>query len=242
MNKKTVVIVDRDQSVRQRIRELTKLQPYNFVFWECSNGWEAIKYINDLQPDLAFIEVNIPGINGFEVVKTITHLPAIIFTSHCGKDAAKAFEYHAVDYLIKPLLSKRIELALKRFSRFNGGFQEELNSNNMNIRYTGRILVEKGQRLISIAVNRISHLKADKDYTWIHTLSGDCYLSSSGIGFLEQKLDSRYFVRIHRSYIINVDHIQGLHKDLNKFIISLPNAIEINVGRNYLHGIKKLIF
>ncbi|MDN3725335.1 LytTR family DNA-binding domain-containing protein [Aequorivita sp. SDUM287046] len=241
MKKKTVIIVDRDQSVRQKIRELTKLQPYNFVFWECSNGWEAVKYINDLQPDLAFIEVDTPGINGFEIAETVTHLPAVIYTANCGKDAARAFEHHAIDYLIKPLTDKRIQLAMNRFDHWKSS-RTNSDQNISDIRYTGCILVEKGLRLISIPVSKISYLKADKDYTWIYTIKGDSYLSSSGIGHLQHKLDSRYFVRIHRSYIINMDHIQGLHKEFNKFIVSLPNAIEINVGRNYLHGIKKLIF
>src|SRR5690606_1184414 len=119
MSKKTVIIVDRDQSIRQRIRELTKLQAYNFVYWECSNGWEAVKYINDLQPDLAFIEVDAPGINGFEVVKTVSHLPAVIYTATCGKYAARAFEHHAIDYLIKPLTGKRVQLAMNRFEYYN---------------------------------------------------------------------------------------------------------------------------
>lgn len=238
----TVVIVDRDQSVRQKIRELSKLQAYNFVFWECSNGWEAVKYINDLQPDLAFIEVDTPGINGFEIAVTVTHLPAVIYTSNCGKDAARSFEHHALDYLVKPLTDKRIQLAMNRFDQWNKFSRANSDHSISDIRYTGRILVEKGLRLISIPVNKISYLKADKDYTWIHMIKGDSYLSSNGIGQLQQKLDSRYFVRIHRSYIINLDHIQGLHKEFNKFIVSLPNAIEINVGRNYLHGIKKLIF
>src|SRR5690606_34530416 len=242
MKKHTVMIVDRDQSVRHRIKEYIKIEPYHCVFWECSNGLEAVKYINDLEPDLLFIDVNVPGISGFEVIDTITHIPSIIFTSVCGKDAAKAFEYQAIDYLIKPLTINRIQLSLKRFDEWIGTSNKNINQKHVQIRYTGRILVEKGFQLTSIPVNKVTHLKADKDYTWIYTLNGEVYLSSYGIGQLEHRLDPQYFVRIHRSYIVNIDHIKNLLRDLNKFIVSLPNDIQINVSRNYLPVIKKFIF
>lgn len=241
MKKQTVLIVDREQNVRHRIRQHTKFPHYKFVFWECSNGFEAIKYINDLEPDLLFIDINIPGINGFDVIETVAHLPSVIFISDCGKDAAKAFGYQAIDYLIKPLAYHRIQLALERFHRWNT-LTKNLPTTVTYLKYSEFILLEKGFKFVSIPISEITYMKADKDYTWIHTITGESYLSTIGIGQIENRIDPNYFLRIHRSYIINIEYIQELYRDINKFTVVLSNSIKINVGRNYLAAIKKLMF
>lgn len=242
MGKQTVLIVDSDHSVRHWIREYIKCQPYHVVFWECCNGLEAEKYINALQPDLVFMDVKLSGKSGFEVMESVQQQPAVIFTSISAQDAAKAFEYQAIDYLIKPLTSERTRLALQRFDQWNRNVGKTAGASDSPVSYPARILVEKGHRLTSIPINKITHLKADKDYTWIHMLNGESYLSTTGIGQLERKLNPQYFIRIHRSYIINIDHIRELYRDISKLFVSLPNAIEINVGRNYLPAVKELIF
>ncbi|WP_057936330.1 LytR/AlgR family response regulator transcription factor [Algoriphagus resistens] len=238
MKKQTVLIVDRDETSRRCIREFTKLKNYRFVFWECCNGLEAVKYINALQPDLVFMEVDTPGKSGFEVIKSVGYQSSVIFTSTSAKNAAKAFEFHAIDYLIKPLGFDRMQLALQRFEQWLG----TQTLKNAHINYSACILVEKGRRLTNIPIKLVSYFKADKDYTLIHSLNGESFLSSTGIGQIERKLDPQYFIRIHRSYIVNVNHIQELHRDINRFSVLLPNAIEINVGRNYVPAIKELIF
>ncbi|WP_257657302.1 LytR/AlgR family response regulator transcription factor [Parapedobacter lycopersici] len=242
MGKQTILIVDSDPSVRLWLREYIKHQPYPFVFWECCNGLEAEKYINALQPDLVFIAVQLPGKSGFAVMDSAEYQPSVIFTSTSTQDAAKAFEHQAIDYLIKPLTAERVKLALQRFDHWRGAAHKKSTASEPQISYPVRILAEKGQRLTSIPVNKITHLKADKDYTWIHMLNGESYLSTTGIGQLERKLNPQCFIRIHRSYIINIDHIQELYRDISKLFVSLPNAIEINVGRNYIPAVKELIF
>lgn len=242
MGKQTVLIVDSDHSARHWLRENISCQPYPFVFWECCNGLEAEKYINALQPDLVFMDVKLPGKNGFEVLDAVEHQPSVILTSASAQDAAAAFEYQAIDYLIKPLTAGRVKLALQRFDHRCEAARKKDSPSDSPTNYPARILVEKGHRLTSIPINKITHLKADKDYTWIHMLNGESYLSTTGIGQLERKLNPQYFIRIHRSYIINIDHIQELYRDISKLFVSLPNAIEINVGRNYLPAVKELIF
>lgn len=237
-----MLIVDSDYSVRHQLREYIKSRPYHFVFWECCNGLEAIKYINALQPDLVFMDVKLPGKNGFEVMVTVEYQPSVIFTSASAQDAAKAFEYQAIDYLVKPLTAERIKLALQRFDQWSRTTSNKNGPSDFQASYPAHILVERGLRLTSIPINKITHLKADKDYTWIHMLNGESYLSTTGIGQLERKLNPQCFIRIHRSYIINIDHIQELYRDISKLFVSLPNAIEINVGRNYLPAVKELIF
>lgn len=242
MGRQTVLIADSDHSVRQKLREDIKSHCPQFVFWECCNGREAERYIAALQPDLVFMAVELPGKNGFDVMEAAQNQPAIVFLSSSARDAAKAFEFQAIDYMVKPIASRRVQSALQRFDQWNGITRRITAASESRIGYPSRILVERGQRLASVAVDEITHLKADKDYSWIYTLNGDSYLSTAGIGQLERKLNPQYFIRIHRSYIVNLDHIQELYRDISKLFISLPNAIEINVGRNYLPAVKELIF
>jgi len=242
MGKETVLIVDSDSSARQWLRESITCEPNPFVVWECCNSWEAERYINSLQPDLVFMDVKLPGKNGFEVLESVQHQPCVVFLSMCVQHAAKAFEYQAIDYLLKPFTVERLKLALRRFEHWNESFLKKHNPADTHTNYPDRILVERGRRLVSVPTNKITHLKADRDYTWIHMLNGESYLSSTGIGQLERKLNPRSFMRIHRSYIVNIDHIQELYRDISKLFVALPNAIEINVGRNYLPAVKELIF
>ncbi|SEL52721.1 LytR/AlgR family response regulator transcription factor [Parapedobacter koreensis] len=242
MRKPTLLIADKDSDFRKELQRLIKQQGYPAVFWECCNGFEALKYIDALQPNLVLMNVELPGKNGFEVLDAATNTPAVVLLADSPAYAAKAFEYHAVDYLLKPLTAGRVELALRRSELRSVPLVETRDFYALKTSYPTRILVEKGKRLTSITVNQITHLKADKDYTWIHTINGESYLSGNGIGQLERKLNPEYFIRIHRSYIINIDYIQALYRDISKLFVALPNAIEINVGRNYMPAIKELMY
>ncbi len=243
MAKLIVLIASNDDSSKQEVRHVIEQQPYRVVFWECGNGLEALRYINALQPDLVIMDVLLSGKSGFEVIESAEHTPAVIFISDSAEHAAKAFEHGATDYLLKPLSIERTTRALSRFERAQAGITPEIQLfNPQQATYPTRILVEKGNRLTSIPVDKITHLKADKDYTWIHMFNGESYLSTNGIGQLERKLDSRRFIRVHRSYIINIDHIQELYRDISKLFVALPNDIEINVGRVYMPVLKELMF
>lgn len=242
MGKQIVLIVDSDASVRRELGQLIRQQLRCAVSWECCNGLEAIKYINALQPDLVVMDVRLPGKDGFEVLETTEYAPSVIFTANSPEHAARAFEYYAVDYLVKPFSPTRLELALCRFEQLKAVALQESDLGASPKDFPSRILVENGNRLTSIPVDNITHLKADRDYTWIHAINGKCYLSTNGIGRLERKLDTRRFIRIHRSYIVNIEYIQELYRDISKLFVALPNDVEINVGRNYLPAIKELMF
>ncbi|MBD1424596.1 LytR/AlgR family response regulator transcription factor [Sphingobacterium arenae] len=240
MRKQTLLIVDRDCLFRRQLIDEVKQNQYPAIFWEASNGLEALRYIDALQPDVMFISVRLPGINGFEVLDRTEHLPAVVLTSECTTDAAKAFEYDAVDYLLKPFTTKRLQMSLQKLWCKNNDITDPLQ--DKAALYPRRILVEKGNRLTCIPVSEITHLKADKDYTWIFTLHNESFLSTQGIGQLMQKLDPQQFLRIHRSYIVNLDHLKELYKDIHKTFITLPNNVELNVSRNYLPAIKELMY
>ncbi|HWV71723.1 MAG TPA: LytTR family DNA-binding domain-containing protein [Pseudosphingobacterium sp.] len=243
MNKISVLIVDADDTQRTLICESMRLFPSFYVSGACSNGLEAVKYINARAPQLLFIDTDLPGQNAFKVLANVDHVPPVIFTSRTEVHAIKAFEHNAIDYLLKPYNMDRLHLALEKYLKWyditlmNGNLLFSLAKNELPT----RILVENGRRLQSIAIHDITYFKAERDYTWIYTLDNHSYLSSFGIGSIERKLDNR-FIRIHRSYIVNVEHIMTLYKDISKLFVTLPNDVEINVGRNYLSAIKQLIF
>lgn len=242
MRKPTLLIADKDSGLRENLQQLIKNLGRSAVFWECCNGLETIRYINALQPDLVFMNVDLPGKSGFEVLDEATHIPAVVLLSDSPEHAAKAFEYHAVDYLLKPLTSEKLNRAFQKFTGLAVSTGMVPNPHARPATYPPRILVEKGNRLIGVPVSKITHVKADKDYSWLHTASGEYFLSTYGIGQLGNKLNPQQFLRIHRSYLVNIDHIQELYRDISKLFIALPNNIEISVGRNYLPVIKELIF
>jgi len=240
MKKQTLLIIDADHSFRKQLINDIKLSNYSAVFWESCNGIEALRYINALQPDAIFIDVQLPGLNGFEVIDRMECSPSIILTSICTSHAARAFEYDVMDYLPKPFTVQRLEIALQKLTN-----QSQHPSGSLFEKtpfYPKHILLERGNRLTKIQISEITHLKADKDYCWVYTIKGEAFLSNYGIGQIIKRLDPQQFIRIHRSYVINLDYIDECYRDINKFFITLPNKVELHVGRNYLSSIKELIF
>lgn len=243
MKRISVLIADADPQHRQRTSKLIRYFPPFFVAGECTNGVEALKDLNALEPDLLLIDVDLPGKNGWSVLENANHMPHVIFLSRSGMHAVKAFEYNALDYILKPFAKERLQSALEKHLKWRDA---EIKNQHLFCQPTkaelpNRILVENGRKLESISLNDVTYFKADRDYTWIYTEKDGPYLSSLGITSIERKLNKSRFLRIHRSYIINVEHIMALHKDITRLFVTLPNEVEINVGRNYIPAIKQLI-
>lgn len=242
MAKQTAIITDDEQAARLLIRQYLESYSDIEIVAECANGPEAVAAIDGLEPSLLFLDIQMPGMNGFQVLQTVRHIPKVIFTTAYDSFAIKAFEHNAVDYLLKPYTKERFDISVSRV----------LNARDMNpLRtlaealpaagaYPERILVEKGHRLVNLQVADILYLKADKDYTKIHT-EGYAYLSMHGISQMEQKLNPQSFIRVHRSFIVNINHIKELYKDARLYMI-MADGTEVSIGRNYLPNIKKLIF
>lgn len=241
--KKSVLIIDDEENPRILIKEYLSYHKDFMVIGECQNGLEAIKYINLYEPDLIFLDIQMPGPNGFQILKEIDHIPQVIFTTAFNQYAANAFEHNAVDYLLKPYTKERFDRALLKINTqaSTTGLQNFTESIINYDNYVNRILVEKGKRLKSLDVSEIIYFKAEKDYTQIFTET-ETFLSIHGIGFIEQKLDPKIFIRIHRSYIVNIKHIAELYRDISKIFIVLSNSLDIAVGRKYIPTIKRMIF
>jgi two-component system LytT family response regulator len=237
---KKVIIVDDESSGRKLIKEYLYDYSDYFIVGEANNGVDAIKTINEFKPDLVFLDIQMPGLNGFEVINYLEEIPQIIFSTAFDKFALKAFEVHAVDYLLKPYTQERFKIAIDRIdSNFEKlrPFTENLLLNKAT--FPDRILVQTSKKLIIIAVKDIIRIEAFGDYSKIFTLENS-FLSNFGISVLETKFNPKTFLRVHRSSIININFVNQVVKNLTAFDIIMNNNDTVRVSRGYLENVKKL--
>lgn len=244
MTKKRIIIVDDEQAARQIIKEYIEEHSDKYeVIAECANGIEAVRDINTKNPDIVFLDIKMPGKNGFQVLNELNIIPQIVFSTAYDEFAIKAFELNAVDYLLKPLNKTRFEQTLKKLEfETNKAGLIALNNKVLDKKdYIDRIFIDAGNKLVNLNVNEIIYLKAEREYCKVFTPNA-ARLCSFGIGHMESVLDPQTFVRIHRSYIINIRFTSEIYKDIYKTFVRLDNDVELPVGRNYLERIKRFIF
>lgn len=245
--RRKAIIIDDERAARLLIRQYLEDNEHFEIISECDNGLEAVQAINQLEPHLVFLDIKMPGLSGLQVVQEIVHIPRIIFTTAYDQFALKAFDANATDYLLKPYTRDRFEKALKKILQYpNSDFNEtkqiaaQILDNNSHLALN-TVLVECGSKLITIALKDVIFMEADKDYTWMHTASKS-YLSNFGISQLEKRLAKAQFLRIHRSYLININHIKEVHKEGASAQLITSNNCTINVSRTYMPALKQLIY
>ncbi len=245
----TAIIVDDEQLARQMIKEYLEDFPEIKIVGECINGEQAVKTINEINPDMVFLDIQMPSMNGFEVLEHLESMPHIVFTTAHGDYALKAFEVNAVDYLLKPYNRKRFSAAIQRVitrSTENNNDIERilhvLQQSKEPEGYPTRIFVKVGRRIISVKLQDILWIEAQGDYTQLHTITGT-HLCNLSMNELEQRLDSNKFIRVHRSYIIAIDSIEQLKGDgEGGFVALLKDKSNIKVSRTYAVKLKKDIW
>ncbi len=202
------MLVDDEELARGFLRELLAPHPEVEVVAECGNGFEAVKAAADFHPDLIFLDVQMPKLDGFEVLELIDPGPAIVFVTAFDQYAMKAFEAQAVDYLLKPFGSERFERALERAKRRLGEspLPVELIAARPAAERPQRIVIRDGSRVHVVPLERLDYVVAQGDYVAIHS-AGKSYLKQQPIAALENALDPSRFVRIHRSAIVNLERI-----------------------------------
>jgi two-component system LytT family response regulator len=206
------ILVDDEPLARTIVKEYLQSHPSIEIVAECDNGFEGVKAINQHHPELIFLDIQMPKINGFEMLELLDKPPAVIFTTAFDEYAIRAFETHAVDYLLKPFSQERFDKAVEKFRSQPGMQQQQQATDNLLQDSTKlpsqseRIVVKNGGKIKIIPVPTIQYLEAADDYVKIHTEEG-AFLKSRTMGFYEKNLPQDAFVRIHRSYIINVQEI-----------------------------------
>jgi two-component system LytT family response regulator len=207
------IIIDDEPLARSIVKEYLQSYPDIEVAQECNDGFEGVKAINQHQPDLIFLDIQMPKINGFEMLELVEELPAVIFTTAFEEHAIRAFEVNAVDYLLKPFSKDRFEKALQKWlaSRSTTAAPQqtaqllETASTSMPAQ-SNRIVVKINGKIKIIPVQDVHYLEAADDYVKIITQEG-AFLKNKTMSFFEQTLDPQQFARVHRSYILNVNQV-----------------------------------
>ncbi|MCS6973131.1 MAG: LytTR family DNA-binding domain-containing protein [Cyclobacteriaceae bacterium] len=241
------LIIDDEQLARDLLREYIEQVPELAIVGEAERGREAVERIDAEKPDLIFLDVQMPGMNGFDVLEEIEHDPFVIFTTAYDQYAIKAFEKNAVDYLLKPIDQERFKLAVRRaLERLKleqnpvGELLRSLKTENKT-NFDTHIFVQKSEKLINLPVDEIMFLEASGDYT-ILTTKTDQFVSSSGIGKLEEMLNPEVFIRVHRSTIININYLKEIERHFNGgMMVKMSNGKSFPVSRTYARVIRKKV-
>jgi two-component system LytT family response regulator len=243
----TCMIVDDEKLARDLLREYLENFPDIQLVAEADQGTEAVEKIDKLKPDIVFLDVQMPGMTGFDVLEDIEHEPYVIFTTAYDQYAIKAFEKNAVDYLLKPLDEERfrtsINRALKRKSLEHSTIEDLLQSLRSERKgpFDSHIFVQKSEKLFNLPVEEIVYLEASGDYTII-TTKADQFVSSSGIGKLEEILNPEVFIRVHRSTIVNVNNLKEIERHFNGgMVVKMQNGKSFPVSRTYAKLIRKKV-
>ncbi|MGD0036860.1 MAG: LytTR family DNA-binding domain-containing protein [Bacteroidota bacterium] len=205
------IIVDDEEPARLVLREFLSAHEEIKIVAECSNGFDAVKAITESKPDLVILDIQMPKLNGFEVLELVDQPPSIIFATAYNLYAVKAFEVHAVDYLLKPFskgrLTEALEHAKKQIKKnISIPIQDIASSAGMKSLPIERILVKDGSKVHVIPVDKIDYIEAQDDYVAIKS-DGKTHLKQERMAELEKELDKSKFVRVHRSYILNLERI-----------------------------------
>jgi two-component system LytT family response regulator len=206
------VIVDDEQLARSLVREYLSSHKDIEVVAECENGFDAVRAVTELKPDLLFLDIQMPKLSGFEVLELIDRDLAVIFVTAYDEYALKAFEVHAADYLLKPFSRERFAEALdharQRLGKKEHARLTELATKTRSIPLD-RILIRDGARVHVVPVEKVDYIEAQDDYYAIK-VEGKKLLKQGRLSVLEKELDGNRFLRIHRSYILNIDRLSRI--------------------------------
>lgn len=241
------VIIDDENLARELIKAYLKKFDQIEIVEECSDGFQGLKAIQQHNPDLIFLDIQMPKITGFEMLELIDNPPVVIFSTAFDQYAIKAFELNATDYLLKPYSEERFAEAVKKAIAKVG--QKESNQKEINglkearseQENLDRIVVKTGNKIHILALNQVHHFEAQDDYVAIHSDQGK-YLKLIRMKALENGLPEDDFVRIHRSHIVNVKQIEKLELyEKDSYILYLKNGQQLPVSRSGHSRLKEVL-
>jgi len=253
-----VLVVDDEPLARMRIEDLLAHTEDAVVVGSATNGIEAVERIRTLEPDLVFLDVQMPGKTGIEVIREIgaEHMPATIFVTAYDQFAVQAFDVAAVDYLVKPFDDERFEAAFARArQRLSVEGMHKLRAQLLSVlqdgpgmaftpadtapKYLERIAVEMRGKVRSIPVDQIDYIVADGPYAELHT--GDRrHVIRESMQALEERLDPKHFMRVHRSMIVRLDLVDTLHRGAGgDYELQLKNGTRVKVSRSRREALER---
>lgn len=241
------IIIDDEPLARNIVKEYLQGYAQFEIAEECGDGFEGVKAIMQCQPDLVFLDIQMPKINGFEMLELIEQPPSVIFTTAFDEYAIRAFEAHAADYLLKPFSKERFDKALQKWltqragntgTAFVPSLLEEVAQTPLQ---HSRIVVKTNGKIKIIPVHDVQYLEAADDYVKIHTASGT-HLKNKTMQYFEQLLDIRQFVRTHRSYIVNIQEITRLEPyEKDNYIAVLHTGLKVPVSKTGYLKLKQVL-
>ena len=247
------IIVDDEPLAREKLRGFLEKESDVEILGECRDGREALEKIEKEQPDLVFLDVQMPEMDGFEVLENLERdrLPTVIFVTAYDQYAIKAFDVHAIDYLLKPFDRARLTDALNRarseFERQQvGDVKSQLlallqDVESRRSKYPARLVIKTSGRVVFLKVDEIDWVDAAGNYVRIHA-ADDSHMLRETMGRLEEKLDPEKFLRIHRSTIVNMERIRELQQQFHgDYLVVLKNGQRLTLSRSYRDRIQELL-
>jgi two-component system, LytTR family, response regulator len=232
------IIIDDEKPAINLIREYSKTFENIEIVGEYLNGFEGLKPINELKPDLIFLDIQMPKLNGFEMLELLDYQPKIIFTTAYQEFAVKAFDKNAIDYLLKPFSKERFIAAVKKAEQqalVDSDLRDKVHELKKNVfpgKKANRIVVKQGDKILIVPVSDIVSIEAASDYSVINTMSNS-WVKSSTLKQFEEILPDETFIRVHRSSIVNINHVKEIQlytKDTHSLI--MQNGKSIKTSRN----------
>lgn len=236
---KTALIIDDEPLARKIVCEYAKDLDIDII-GECGDGFEGVKLIEQLNPDLVFLDIQMPKINGFEMLELITQDPAIIFSTAYDEFALKAFEVNAVDYLLKPYTKERFNKAVEKVLLKGEGKIEQFKEDmDQQVDRIDRIVIKDGSEIKILPLEEISHIEAYDDYVKIH-IGPKYHLKKKTMNFYEKTLKEEHFVRIHRSYLLNIQHLTKIESfEKNSYVAIVKSGERLPISRSNYADLKQ---
>lgn len=235
--KATAVIVEDEPLARESLRELVEETEWIDAVWEAADGEAAIRMIDARKPDVVFLDVELPELTGLQVLERIDHRPRVVFTTAYDHYAVTAFEFEALDYLVKPFGRRRFRETMERLRRRIAeeglpapGYRGERAA--LGGRFPRRLFSRVGDRIVPVPVESIVRLEASGDYVEAFCVEGS-YLLDLTLAELEAKLDPDRFCRVHRSHIVNLDQVAEMRRyDVRRLTLRMKDGSEVVASRS----------
>jgi len=245
MNKIRTLIIDDESLARDLLRHYLSKDERVELVGECSNGFEGVLAIQELNPDLVFLDIQMPKITGFEMLELISNPPVIIFSTAYDQYAIRAFEANAIDYLLKPYPFERVVVALNKTVEqlknkiASPEISKLIETHDEETGMLNRVVVKSGRKIQVIPVESIHYIESQDDFVMIYCNEGH-FMKQKTMKFFEQHLDEKQFVRIHRSYLLNLMHISEIQQyEKESWIVLTKQGAKLKVSKAGYSNLKE---